>query len=101
MISTFEAAKSVAIDDTYILGPLLILQHMFARFEIATLLDNIVRKHPQLEFNFPRIIFMLIACRFINPNSKLKVFKHWQGKLYPELLSGKDELHHFYEHWIS
>ena len=56
MISTLEAAKSVAIDDTYILGPLLILQHMFARFGIATLLDNIVRKHPQLEFNFPRIM---------------------------------------------
>jgi len=96
VISTLEAAKSVAIDDTYILGPLLILQHMFARFGIATLLDNIVRKHPQLEFNFPRIIFTLIACRFINPSSKLKVFEHWQDKLYPELLSGKDELHHFY-----
>jgi hypothetical protein len=96
VISTIEAAKSIAIDDTYILGPLLILQHMFARFGIATLLDNIVRKHPQLEFNFPRIIFTLIACRFINPSSKLKVFEHWQDKLYPELLSGKDELHHFY-----
>jgi hypothetical protein len=96
VITTLEAAKSVAIDDTYILGPLLILQHMFARFGIATLLNNIVHKHPQLEFNFPRIIFTLIACRFINPSSKLKVFEHWQDKLYPELLSGKDELHHFY-----
>lgn len=96
VISTLEAAKSVAIDDTYILGPLLILQHMFTRFGIATLLDNIVQKHPQLKFNFPRIIFTLIACRFINPSSKLKVFEHWQDKLYPELLSGKDELHHFY-----
>ena len=96
VIGTLEAAKSVAIDDTYILGPLLILQHMFAQFGITALLDNIVHKHPQLEFNFPRIIFTLIACRFINPSSKLKVFEHWQDKLYPELLSGKDELHHFY-----
>src|SRR5436305_14749484 len=68
VISTLEAAKSVAIDDTYILGPLLVLQHMFTRFGIATLLDSIVHKHPRLEFNFPRIIFTLIACRFINPS---------------------------------
>lgn len=96
VISTLEAAKSVVIDDTFILGPLLILEHMFTRFGIANLLDNIAHKHPQLEFNFPRIIFTLIACRFINPSSKLKVFEHWQDKLYPEQLAGKDELHHFY-----
>src|SRR3990170_741773 len=96
VISTLEAAKSVDIDDTYILGPLLILQHIFAQFGIPALLDNIMHKHPQLKFNFFRIIFTLIACRFINPSSKLKVFEHWQDKLYPELLSGKDELHHFY-----
>jgi len=96
VISTLEAAKSVDIDDTYILGPLLILQHIFAQFGIPALLDNIMHKHPQLKFNFTRIIFTLIACRFVNPSSKLKVFEHWQDKLYPELLSGKDELHHFY-----
>lgn len=96
VISTLEAAKSVAIDDTYILGPLLVLQHIFTRFGISALLENIVSRHPQLEFNFPRIIFTLIACRFINPSSKLKVFEHWQDKLYPGVLSGKDELHHFY-----
>ena len=26
----------------------------------------------------------------------LKIFEHWQDKLYPEILSGKDELHHLY-----
>lgn len=96
VISTLEAAKSVAIDDTYILGPLLVLQQIFSQFGISNLLDNILRRHPKLEFNFSRIIFTLIGCRFINPSSKLKVFEHWQDKLYPELLSGKDELHHFY-----
>jgi hypothetical protein len=96
VISTLEAAKSVAVNDTYILGPLLILQHLFDRFGITDLLNKIVGRHPRLEFNFYRIIFTLIACRFINPSSKLKVFEHWQDELYPELLSGKDELHHFY-----
>ena len=42
VISTLEAAKSVDIDDTYILGPLLILQHIFAQFGIPALLDNII-----------------------------------------------------------
>ena len=76
VISTLEAAKSVAVNDTYILGPLLILQHLFDRFGITDLLNKIVGRHPRLEFNFYRIIFTLIACRFINPSSKLKVFEH-------------------------
>ena len=96
VLTAIKAAKSLNIEDTYILGPLLVLQNVFARFGITTLLDNIVHQHPKLEFNFPRIIFTLIAYRFINPSSKLKVFEHWQDKLYPEILSGKDELHHFY-----
>src|SRR3990170_7196922 len=96
ILTVVDAAKSLDIEDTYVLGPLLVLQHVFARFGIDALLNNIVHQHPRLEFNFFRIIFTLIACRFINPSSKLKVFEHWQDKLYPELLSGKDELHHFY-----
>jgi hypothetical protein len=40
----------------------------------------------------------MIVCRFIKPSSKLKIFEHWQNKLYPEPLSSKDELklHHIY-----
>lgn len=96
VLTVVDAAKSLDIEDTYVLGPLLVLQHVFTRFGVDVLLNNIVHRHPRLEFNFSRIIFTLIACRFINPSSKLKVFEHWQDKLYPELLSGKDELHHFY-----
>lgn len=96
VMSALEAAKCVAIDDTYILGPVLVLQQIFTRFGITDQLNHIVSRHPKLTFNFSRIIFSMIACRFINPSSKLKVFEHWQDKLYPEILSGKDELHHFY-----
>jgi hypothetical protein len=96
VVSALEAAKSVDIDETYILGPLLVLQHIFTRFGISALLESIVCCHSKLKFNFPRIIFTLITCRFINPSSKLKVFEHLQDTLYPELLSGKDELQHFY-----
>src|SRR5690625_4954143 len=96
VISVLEAAKSLDISDTYILGPLLILTHLFNVFGITKQLDNIVRKHSRLTFRFSRIVFTLVVCRFLRPGSKLKVFEYWQDKLYPEMLAGKDELHHIY-----
>lgn len=96
VLTALEAAKSLETEDTYILGPLLVLQHIFKRFGIEKLLSHIALQHPQLQFNFVRIIFTMIVCRFLRPNSKLKIFEHWQDRLYPELLAGKDELHHLY-----
>jgi hypothetical protein len=96
VLTALEAAKSLEIEDTYILGPLLVLQHIFKRFGIEKLLSEIALHHPQLQFNFARIIFTMIVCRFLKPGSKLKIFEHWQDRLYPELLAGKDELHHLY-----
>jgi len=59
-------------------------------------LEDIVHKHPKLTFDFKRIIFTLVACRFIKPGSKLKLYEYWQKKLYPGLISGHDERHHIY-----
>jgi len=36
------------------------------------------------------------VCRFVKPGSKLKIFEYWEDKLYPEMISGKSELHHIY-----
>jgi transposase len=96
VLSALEAAKSLEIEDTYILGPVLALQHIFTHFGIKSLCSEIAAKHSQLHFNFERIIFTMIICRFLEPGSKLKIFEYWQDKLYPEAISGKDELHHFY-----
>lgn len=96
LISSLEAAKSLSIEDTYVLGPLIIFQHLFRFFGIGKLLDRIVRKHPRLGFDLSRIVFTLVVCRFLRPCSKLKVFEFWQGKLYPEMMAGKDELQHLY-----
>jgi transposase len=41
-------------------------------------------------------VFTLVVSRFLRPGSKLKVFEHWQDKLYPVMMAGKDELHHLY-----
>jgi transposase len=96
VLTALEAAKSLEIEDTYILGPLLALQHIFTRFGIEKILSAIAKQHSQLGLNFERIIFTMIVCRFIKPSSKLKIFEYWQDKLYPGLLAGKDELHHLY-----
>lgn len=96
ILGVMDIAKSLSVSDTTILGPLLILQRVFAQFGVDTILKDIVRRHPKLAFDFQRIVFTLVVCRFIRPGSKLRVFDYWQDKLYPGLVSGKDELHHIY-----
>ena len=94
--SWVEMAKRISVEDTYILGPLLAIRQMFARFGIDEVLSSLCRAHPKLEFDLARIVFTLVVIRFIRPGSKLKVFEYWQEKLCPLYLSGKDELHQLY-----
>ena len=94
--SWVEMAKRISVEDTYILGPLLAVRQMFARFGIDEVLSSLCRAHPKLEFDLARIVFTLVVSRFIRPGSKLKVFEYWQEKLCPLYLSGKDELHQLY-----
>src|SRR5476651_1129152 len=86
ILGVMDIAKSLSISDTTILGPLLILQQVFAQFGVDAILKDIVRRHPKLAFDFQRIVFTLVVCRFIRPGSKLRVFDYWQDKLYPGLV---------------
>lgn len=96
VLTALEAAKSLDIEDTYVLGPLLAVQHIFSLFGIDRILRKITTQHPQLEFDLCQIVFTMITCRFLKPGSKLKIFEKWQDRLYPEMLSKKSELQHFY-----
>jgi hypothetical protein len=96
ILTAVEAAKSVDIEDTYTLGPLLAVQHIFRCFGIDLILRKMAAKHPLLEFDLCQIVFTMIVCRFFQPGSKLKIFEQWQDRLYPEMLSEKGALHHFY-----
>lgn len=96
LMSVFVFAQAMDVKDTYILGPLLIVQHLFSALGINERLKRLMAKHPKLEFDFLQVVFTLVACRFIRPGSKLKVYEHWQEKLYPKLLSVKNDLHHYY-----
>ena len=61
VLSAVEAAKSLAIEDTYILGPLLVLRHIFARFGIDKILQDIVDRHPRMQLAFARIVFTMVT----------------------------------------
>ena len=96
VLTILELAKSIEIKDTYILGPLLVLERIFAKSGIDHILKTIISKHPKLEFDFRGLVFTLAAARFVQPGSKLKVFEHWQKRFYPEMVTQDIGLHQLY-----
>jgi transposase len=91
-----QLAKEISIDKTFILGPLLILEKLFDSVGINEILKEIVSKHVQLEMDFLKTLFTIVACRFVKPGSKLKIFEHWRTLLYPEMIDPELPLHHLY-----
>jgi len=96
VLTILELAKSIDVKDTYILGPLLVLERLFAKSGIDHILQAIVTRHPKLEFDFRGLVFTLAAARFVRPGSKLKVFEYWQKRFYPEMVTQDIQLHQLY-----
>ncbi|MDZ4209828.1 MAG: IS1634 family transposase [Candidatus Curtissbacteria bacterium] len=96
VLTLIELAKNISIQDTFIVGPLLVLQRMFEQSGIDKVLSRIAQKHPKLGFDFKKLIFTMVASRFVKPGSKLKIFEHWQTRFYPEMLADDIELHQLY-----
>ncbi len=92
VLSATEAAKSISVEKTFVLGPLLILDRLFEKLGLREILKKLSVGSTDLE----KIIFTLVAARFVKPGSKLKVFEHWQRQFYPGLVENKMELHHIY-----
>lgn len=96
VFTVLTLAKDIDVANTFILGPLLVLNRMFEKSGIDRVLDAIAKKHPQLGFDFKKLIFTMVASRFVRPGSKLKIFEHWQKRFYPGMLAGDIELHQLY-----
>ena len=96
ILTTLELAKSVDVKDTYILGPLLVLERLFEKSGINPILESIAARHPKLALDLRGIVFTLVAARFVQPGSKLKVFEHWQKRFYPEMVTQDIGLHQLY-----
>lgn len=81
VMTAAQLAKEISVDQTFILGPFLILEKLFERFGVNEALSKIIEKHPQLEIDFCKILFTIVACRFVRPGSKLKIYEHWKTRV--------------------
>ena len=86
VVSASQIAKEIDVQNTFILGPLLIIDAIFKQLNLYELLTDLKQKHPKVQFDFVKIIFTLVISRFVEPCSKLKVFSHWQRLFYPDFL---------------
>ena len=96
LLTATELAKSISVEKTFILGPLLILKKLFEKLGIDKAIENILKLHPKISFDVQKALFTMVASRFVNPGSKLKIFEHWQKSFYPEMLEGNLKLHQIY-----
>lgn len=96
IFTVLELAKSISVEETYILGPLLVLNRLFEQSGIDSVLESVASKHPKLGFNLRELVFTMSAARFVRPGSKLKIYEHWQNKLYPEMIRQDIGLHQMY-----
>lgn len=92
----FTQAKEVSIANTYILGPLLVLDRLMEDLGIFTVLKKIQTEHPKLLFDFVKVIFTQVCSRFIKPASKLSLYDKWLERMYPQMVDHATELQHIY-----
>lgn len=97
VLSVLDIAKTIGVESTYVLGPLLVLRGLFERLGIDEVLTRIEGEHPKLGFSLREVVFSLVAARFVRPSSKLAVYEQMLEHFYPDLLAAKDiALQHLY-----
>jgi transposase len=96
LVSATDLAKSISVDDTYVLGPLLVLRGLFDSLGIDAVLSDVQSKAKRLRFNLRSVVFQMVAARFIRPCSKLAIYEQILGSLYRDAISDEVPLHHFY-----
>ena len=96
MLTITQLAKEISVEQTFILGPLLVLDKLFDLIGIDEVIGAIKLQHPKLELSLRKTLFTIVASRFVKPGSKLKIFEHWKNVLYPEMIDSELPLHHLY-----
>ena len=95
-LSATQSLKEIDIKETFILGPLLIIEALFKQLGLTDLLLSLSEKHPKLQFNLLKVVFRLVVSRFVEPCSKLRLYSHLQSQFYPGLLDDKIKLDDIY-----
>jgi transposase len=92
----FHRAKDIDIKDTYILGPLLVLDRMMEDIGIYKILGHLQTDHKKLRFDLIKVVFTQLCSRFVRPVSKLALYDNWIDRLYPKMTDPHIQLHHIY-----
>jgi transposase len=95
-VNILNLSKEIDISDTYILGPLLVLERMLETLGIKAALQNVLLQHKRLQFDFEKVVFTQLCSRFIKPVSKLSLYDNWVSRMYPELVNHQIDLQHIY-----
>ena len=95
-VNILNLSKEIDISDTYILGPLLVLERMVEAMGIKAALQNVLSQHKKLQFDFEKVVFTQLCSRFIKPVSKLSLYDNWVGRMYPEMIDHQVDLQHIY-----
>ena len=95
-IQVLDLAKHIDIENAYVYGSLLVLERLMEQLGISQVIENINQQHDRLEINTRKVLFTLIASRFIKPVSKLALHDRWLERLYPEMVDHDLPLQHIY-----
>ncbi|HCI55354.1 MAG TPA: IS1634 family transposase [Bacteroidales bacterium] len=95
-VNILNLSKEIDISDTYILGPLLVLDRILETLGIKSVLQNVLSQHKRLQFDFEKVVFTQVCSRFIKPVSKLSLYDNWFSQMYPELIDSQVDLQHIY-----
>ena len=95
-IKAIIEAKNIDFKHTYIAGPLLILERVMQYLGIYAVVQKIATEHRRLDFDLEKVLFTLMASRWVEPVSKLELYDRWIDRFYPTLIDNNIQLHQFY-----
>ena len=95
-VSIFNLAKSVDVKNTFIYGPLYVLDNLLQSLGIDSVIRKIRAAHPKLEFDFGKSIFTQLCGRFIKPGSKLALYDKLMDRMFPGMINPALALHQIY-----
>jgi transposase len=95
-VKLVDLAKDVSVENTFLLGPLLVIEQLFEKTGLKDVLDWVSSSHQKLQFDLTKVILTLIVSRLIQPRSKLAVFEKELDKLFPPMIETSISLQHFY-----
>ena len=61
-LTVTQIAKEISVEETFIMGPLLILEKLFDGLGINDAISQLVAEHEQLEIDLRKTLFTIVAC---------------------------------------